>query len=218
MKDAAGLGTLGYALAMGDNDVLSGSPDDKHIRIVSEAIRRPNDFWSWALSASSTGSEYSLVFSAQKAYRGGGWPWDRAFMQAAAYLALTNGVPDTRLNELSPAHVPLWVAIDKHTHEGKAALKEAARHLNIRTRDMMWISFYCEGALTNALSDSPWWEKEVDWRLSRLGLSIEQAESVWSDARPIVSGLLRNSAAELQAHLDSMTPDQQMTFLEGDIG
>jgi hypothetical protein len=112
----------------------------------------------------------------------------------------------------------LWVAIDKHTPDGKVAIREAARYLNVRARDMMWISFYCESALTNAISDSPWWEKEVDWRLSRLGLSFEEAESLWSDARPIVSELLGNSVAELQAHLDSMALDQQMTFLEGDIG
>ena len=38
-KDAAGLGSLGFALSKGDASVLGYDPRDKHIRIIAEASR-----------------------------------------------------------------------------------------------------------------------------------------------------------------------------------
>ena len=47
-KDAIGLGYLAYALSEGDRSVLTGSDEDRHIRIVCKAVRRPDQFWNWA--------------------------------------------------------------------------------------------------------------------------------------------------------------------------
>jgi hypothetical protein len=93
VKDATGLGTLAYTLSTGTDSVLSGSPEDRDIKIVSEAIKRTQRFLGLGNCKLFAGDQRSLVEVAQKAHRRGGWPWDRAFMQAAAYLALTEDVP-----------------------------------------------------------------------------------------------------------------------------
>ena len=43
-KDASGLGYLAYALYQGDTSVYSGTPADRHIKIVARAIQRPDDY------------------------------------------------------------------------------------------------------------------------------------------------------------------------------
>ena len=44
-RDAIGLGYLAYALSRGDTSVLDDSIGDKAIKVVANAIRRPDDFW-----------------------------------------------------------------------------------------------------------------------------------------------------------------------------
>jgi hypothetical protein len=89
LKDATGLGTLALALSQGDRSVLFDEASaDFSIRVVSEAIRRPRDFWPWALSKCKGNSQRALVRVACQAHARGGWPWDMAFIQAAAFLAV----------------------------------------------------------------------------------------------------------------------------------
>ena len=99
VKDAAGLGALAYALSKEDETVFEGCHEDRDIRIVLNAIQRPKDFWPWAIKQASTDETRMLVYAAHKAYKGGGWPWDRAFMQSAAYLAVTHGVPEVAYSD-----------------------------------------------------------------------------------------------------------------------
>ena len=60
-RDASGLGYLAYALAEGDTTVLTGKPEDKHLRIVANAIRRPDDFWQWIASPKEHGAPEGLI-------------------------------------------------------------------------------------------------------------------------------------------------------------
>ncbi len=63
-KDAAGLGSLGYTLSRGDPSVLNGSSDDKHVKIIASAIRRPNDFWNWIRSQEKSDDQNALTQNA----------------------------------------------------------------------------------------------------------------------------------------------------------
>ena len=65
-KDAAGLGTLGYALSRGDQTVLTGAPDDKHIRLVAGAIERPKDFWAWIESQAKSDVHKAIIENANR--------------------------------------------------------------------------------------------------------------------------------------------------------
>lgn len=206
-KDAAGLGSLAYALSEGDDSVLSGSATDQDIKIVANAIKRPKDFWNWVSTQCSRECQCALVENAHKSYRRGGWPWDRAFMQTAAYLAVTTGLPvANQVNRFghSTWDFPFWVALDKHTPQGKKALREAAKRVGIPWRQMNWISFYFESALANAIAPSPWWKREMEWRLNCTGLDIDTARSIWTTTRQVVIEILNEDADRLRAHVQSL--------------
>ena len=132
-----------------------------------------------------------------------------AFMQAAAYLAVTRGIPKVRTAAVA-ASCPLWVGIDKHTPKGKEALIKAASELHLSSRSLSWISFYCESAVTNKLAetDTQWWRREIAWRLRRVGLDYQTASEIWIEARQRVSKLLEGEVTSLQEHLDTSKPDK----------
>jgi hypothetical protein len=203
VKDAAGLGTLAYALSKDDETVFEGCPEDRDIRIVLNAIQRPKDFWPWVLKQALADVQRALVDAAYKAFKGGGWPWDRAFMQAAAYLAITQGVPVVPRGETTSGAFPYWVALDKHTPAGKTALREVAKRLKLPARQVMWVSFYCESALANHRSPSYWWERETRWRLKQVGLTPEAAQTLWQTLQPLVAELLGTGAMVLRQHLET---------------
>ena len=212
VKDATGLGTLAYALSTGDDSVLSGSPEDRHIKIVSEAIKRPKDFWDWVTTNCSQESQSTLVDVAQKAYRRGGWPWDRAFMQAAAYLAVTGNTPIVTTAKQQSKEFPLWVALDKHTPQGKQALRHVAKKIGVLSNQLFWVSFYFESALTNEATDSFWWSKEVNWRLHQIGLDFDRASLIWDKAQPIISEILKAEVEDLWENIQPPTPLQLSLF------
>ena len=200
-KDATGLGSLAYALSEGDNSVLTGSHEDADIKHISEAIRRGKEYWEWIVSQCPSALTTRLVKRASDAYRKGGWPWDRAFMQAAAYLAVTDSLPKLRAGPKSESKFPFWIALDKHTPQGKAALSKAAKKTGFPWRQLNWVSFYCESGLVHNLTPSRWWDKEVKWRLGKVGLSPEEAKSIWTKVRPVFIELLRDESRRLEQHL-----------------
>ena len=215
MKDAAGLGSLAYEYSTGVSSVLTGESEDHDIRNVSKAIKEPQNFWDWAIHKCSQDSQRTQFIQAAKdAHRRGGWPWDLAFMQAAAYLAVTNKVPMVLSSEQAPIACPLWAALDKHTAQGKYALRKAAEIMGVTGRQLMWISFYCESALTNESTESYWWSREIRWRLSQFGLDYDKAKNIWQKAQYTVSELLKEEATQLQTHFQN--PSQDLFASTGD--
>jgi len=205
VKDAAGLGSLAYEYSTGDHSVLLNKSEDKSIEHVCRAIEEPEKFWDWAKKSCSNDEQLALVESAHKAYRRGGWPWDRAFMQAAAYLAVSTNRLEVHPSVSKQESFPLWVALDKHTAQGKAALREAAKILGLPARQITWVSFYCESALLNEATESYWWSREIRWRLSRFNLDYDQAKTIWHKAQPIIAEILKDQTQWLQEHLNQST-------------
>lgn len=201
MKDAAGLGSLAYALSQGDGTVLRGGPSDREIRVIMTATQRPNDFWAWAERQATQDQQSALVAATKRAFRRGGWPWDRAFMLSAAFLAVTSGIPTVEHASHTSEPFPWWIALDKHTPEGKNAISAAAREAKVPVRNALWLSFYFESSLCNSLGDSPWWQRELTWRLSKLGLELDHAHEIWMNLRPRVMDRLNHLAQDLQKHL-----------------
>lgn len=199
IKDAAGLGSLGYALSQGDFSVLCNLSSDRDIKIISEAIKRPHDFWEWVINECPDEEKLAIVNSAYKGFKRGGWPWDRAFMQASAYLSVVDSLPEVYCSE-SISQIddfPFWIAIDKHTSKGKEALREVSKIFKIPYRQITWASFYCESAITNQSSTSYWWTREVDWRLGKVGLTLDTASKLWKLVSPTISKILQPEAKKL---------------------
>jgi hypothetical protein len=208
VKDATGLGVLAYEFSDGDTSVLFGTPEDQHIRRVAEAIINPQDFWTWATQNCSQMNQQALIQSSMKAYRRGGWPWDRALIQAAAYLAMTNGIPEVHLTRRPSVEVPFWVGLDKHTSQGKKALQDTARNIGVPARQLSWISFYFESARANESTESYWWLRERQWRLSKVGVDQDKASLIWERAQPIFTKLLREETDILRKHLEGSVDNE----------
>jgi hypothetical protein len=207
-KDAAGLGTLGLTLAGGDATVLVGldSAASRQVRIIAEAVRRPNDFWRWVADAAVTPEQQNVVTIARAAHRGRHWPWDHAFMQAAAYLAIISECPSSPRVTQTAVELPFWVAFDRHTPQGRRVLAETARTLKASSKHLAWASFYFEGAQVNELVPGIWWEHEVSWRLRSIGIDTSEAARLWDRARPVVEKRLAPEAASLAEILRSTLP------------
>ena len=201
-KDAAGLGSLAYALSEGDNSVLSGSDEDTYIKHICAAIKNKDNYWEWIISQCSCDLTKRFVERTSEAYRKGGWPWDRAFMQAAAYLAVMDGMPKLHLGIKQESKFPFWVALDRHTPQGKAVLSKLAKETGFPWRQLNWISFYCESGIVYNQELSRWWDREIEWRLSKVGLSLDEAKSMWTKVRPLFIELLQDESARLEHHLD----------------
>jgi hypothetical protein len=181
-RDAAGLGYLAFALSEGNHSVLSGTEEDKNIKILAKAVRHPDDFWKWADFQIKTKDHRALVENASK-YRNAGSFRDRSVLQAAAYLAITENLP--QINRLEPPDeiFPFWIAFDKHTPEGRRVLFDIARDLHIPLAQLEWTSFYFEGAKTNGEIPSKWWDRQCRWHFHKIGLPPDEAHLLWEPAK-----------------------------------
>lgn len=202
-KDAAGLGALAYELSKGDDSVISDIIMDHPIQLIADAIKHPDEFWNWIGKEAHDEAQLSFVESAHIAFKHGGWPWDRAFMQAAALIATRLGVPSvTRVNNYcSEKEFPFWVAIDKHTREGKVAIKAIAEKNHQNPRKIAWLFFYFASAIENDLAPSYWWKREMDWRLSKMGYSLNEARKQWDSISQDLRSALSEYELELKDHI-----------------
>jgi len=199
-RDASGLGYMAFALHEGDLSIFDGTPDDKHLRIIANAIERPDDFWQWIADQKIPEERSALVENAAR-FRYEGSPRDKAVLQAAAYLAVTAQPPACK--ELGPSEhtFPYWVAFDRHTPEGKLVLHDVARDLHIPLPQLAWACFYFEGAQTNGEIFSKWWDRHCRWRFKKVGLLAEEAHLVWIPAKAQVIESLARESRRLQKEL-----------------
>lgn len=204
-KNASGLGSLAYALSQGDESVYQKDGKNKCIKIVSEAIKRPNDFWIWAYRQNLSTNQRILIENAEKGFKKAGWPWDKAFALAAAYLAITDDIPEIGYTKIiSNQAFPLWVSIDKHTKEGKLAIQEAAKQNGVNTNKALWLSFYFEGAKCNQIENSPWWTREIKWKMKKLQLDFDQGKEIWEKISPVIREILSDHVKKLENKLNSI--------------
>src|SRR6266851_205494 len=203
-KDAAGLGTLAYVASEGDPSVFDGTENDRAIKMLAEGIKRPGDFWNWLIeNGRAKGSSWQLQ-KMRSFVPWATWPWDKAFILTSAFLTSTCAEHEPVRAEADSSDFPYWVAIDKHTDEGKIALREVAKKIGCPYRRLNWVSYYCESALVNSLHDSPWWEREKRWRLGRVGLTPIEAEQLWQSANVHFCDAVRVHADKLKTEINTI--------------
>lgn len=199
-RDAAGLGYLANALIEGDTAVLNGTSDDKHVKIIANAINRPDDFWNWIAARKAPGKQLMLAKNAMR-FKNVGLPPDRAVIQAAAYLATIDELPSGKQGPPMDQAFPYWAAFDKHTPEGKLVLRDVARDLHIPPPQLEWAFFYFEGAKTNGEIPSKWWDRNCRRNFKKTGLPIEEAHLLWEPVKPQVIDALAGYSRDLQKEL-----------------
>jgi hypothetical protein len=211
-RNAAGLGSLAYVLSEKDESVLQGDVGDNAIKIITEAIKCPKEFWEWAHKQNLNEKQKKIVEMADKGFRKAGWPWDRAFALSAAYLAITDEIPEIKYLEIkSDPNFPLWVGIDKHTKEGKIAIRKAAKQIGFDANKALWLAFYFESATCNIIENSPWWEREISWRMKKLELTIEKGKEIWEQLKPLVKENLKDEVTKIE---EKLTTVKQIRFTQ----
>lgn len=208
-KDAAGLGALAYAHREGDNSMLGYVPDHRTLRIIAAALARPDDFWRWIPTECQSEDCGAIVQAAQRYLPVATWEWDKACILAGALLATkgANVGVDWKPATKKVDDFPYWVALDKHTDQGKAVLRAAAKDLKVSYRQLIWASFYCESAQVNELLPSPWFVAERTWRLARASITYEGAEELWLRGSKLVKARLAEEAETLKAMIESGMPN-----------
>ena len=181
-RDATGLGYLAYALSRGDTSVLDDTAGDKAVKIVANAIRRPDDFWQWVAWQKKSAAQKNLIENAIR-FKKAGRPHDHAVIQAAAYLTVTGQLSRIEAGRPSDPKFPYWVVFDNHTREGQQALRDIARDLHISLPQLEWTYFYFEGAQANGEISSKWWDRYCRWHFKKIELPVNEAHLLWDPAR-----------------------------------
>lgn len=208
-KNAAGLGSLALAAGQGDASVIELVQDSRAVKIVAAALNRPESFFKWAMGECASAEQLAIVLAAQRHFGKASWPWDKAFMAAGAYLSIVEGVPIVDSVGGSPKRqFPYWVAVDKHTPQGKLALRQVAAKLHIEDSHLQWVSFYFESAKINEQQASPWWAVEAKWRLEGLGLDLVSAEDLWKKASPLVEVAVKKYADIIHEVVEKVDADE----------
>lgn len=202
-KAAAGLGSLSYELSLGDSSVLEGvdKKNQRDLKIIAEALKRPSDFWNWTSTLDLSTSQIRILNNCKTSYKLAGWPWDKSFALSTAYLAIES-IPCAVEIDKTSLDLPYWVAIDKHTPNGKRALSLCAEKFKIDKDTLGWIQFYLESAKCANLTESFWWQYEKDWRFSKLSISSEKAERIWAQVSFFLQEYLKPAQENLQQRLE----------------
>ena len=230
-RDATGLGLLAYAFAKGDASVLNPSMDDRSVKLIAKAIRHPVDFWEW-VSAQSADQKCRVLVANAGRYREGGRPHDKAVVQAAAFLAVSSPLPDPTPAPAADAPFPHWVVFDRHTSEGKRALRDVARDLHIPLPQLEWCFYFFEGAAANALPDPvPEEVKQQRWdrfmalqqqiSADRLQAKIGRTIEILIDSVDEQGAIGRSSAdapeIDGKVYLDGITDLNPGDFVEAEV-
>ncbi len=200
-RDAAGLGLLAYALAADERAVPAELVEERDLRLLSQAVRRPAKFWEWADGRPAGEDSRRMIALARRCAAAGDRPHDQAMVMAAAYLALHAGPAELPAAPPVPGPFPFWAVFDRHTTPGRRALRDVARDLHIPARQLEWCLYYYEGARANADAPSPWWRRYCASNFARHGLSPGEAPLLWEPARQQLADALAPDAHALQAEL-----------------
>jgi hypothetical protein len=195
-RDALGLGFLAHVLFRGDRSVLWGDPPDRQIKIIANALHRPDDFWHW-IDEQSDNSQRRHVVENVSPFKRKGSALERSVLKAAVYLAVSQGAIPLKAAPPLDAAFPYWVVFDHHTAHGRRALRDVARDLHIPPPQLAWCCYYFEGGRTNASVESPWWDRMCRWYFRKVALPMQEARLLWDPAKPQVVAALVEEAGRI---------------------
>jgi hypothetical protein len=208
-REACGLGILAYQLSEGaDERMLEGlTPGETEaVRTVCAGLKDPRPYWADLLAWRSSPDQGAFIQAAWTGSKKASWPWDKSFSMASAQLARLRPIPAPLVASQTPAMedadaFPLWVAADKHTAPGKAAIREAAKHSGFSYREGIWTSLFFESLTVNQETPSAFMQRDATWRLQKLNLNVAQGHAVWQTLAPLVKAHLEPTVELLKRKL-----------------
>ena len=183
-KDCDGFAYLANKLNEWENTALRGDNIQREgIQRVADAMKDDTKFWKWIEQQSLYSKHQQRIEAARQAMKRS-WD-DRAIMFAAAYLSVTYDIPP--VEEIGPnnnPNFPFWVAIDKHTNEGKEIIRTACEKIGLMPKRGQFITFYFAGALCNKVQDMPFFDLMKEYKIERMGYTQEEVLEFWLKLRP----------------------------------
>jgi len=199
-RSAASLGAMAYAFSQGDQTVLSFAPDSDLLRNLAEGLTDAQGFWTTQCNELPAWRSLAASQVVRTGIRLGNWPWDKAAMLASLLLVPCGNGSEIQ-SQATRIELPLWVALDRHTLQGKKAISEVASQVNLSETQVGWLAFIFEGARASNSRQSVWWDAEVTWRLSSLGLTREKASTHWQKLELILPKFLDTATESLNDRL-----------------
>jgi len=183
-KDCDGLAYLANRLNNWENTALKGDTTQREgIQRVSDAMKNDAEFWEWIEQQPSYFQHKQRIEAAREEMKRS-WK-DRAIMFAAAYLSVTYPIPP--VIEIEPnnnTNFQYWTAIDKHTSEGTEILRTACEKIDLPSKRGQFITFYFAGALCNKVQDMPFFELMKEYKIERMGYTLDEVKEIWHKLRP----------------------------------
>jgi hypothetical protein len=189
-KNAAGLAKLAEELNFRNYSIPGTLSREQRIEIqdIAQALKDPAAFWTLVEGHPQFKAESKRINAARDAVKRASFGGDKAVMYASAYLALNGNIPQVNpAQQTQPVEFPYWVAFDKHTDVGKAAIAKAAEGVGLDMFRGFRLAFYLEGSTCNQISDSPYWAELARWEIYRMdGMKVTQALDYWEKMKPII--------------------------------
>lgn len=205
-KNAAGLGSLAFAVESGDPTPLHLFPTDDALKIVAAGLRRPNDFFGWIEKLTTNKNQCDIIAAARNYIGRASWAWDKAFMIAASYLCIFDA---SEYAAGAPKEVdidfPYWIAVDRHTPQGRNAMHKISREMHVDYTVLSWASFYFESARVNEIcgSENTWFRRELDWRLYKNGVVEKEMHDIWLSCINLYKEIVLDDAIRLEKFIDN---------------
>jgi len=166
-KNAAGLASLAWNYLNGDVGLPETCIDN--VQSVACAIKSPGEFWEFIKKEPGYAKNRSRIEAAKIAVSKVGFDYDKALMYAAACLAVEEKIPPLRPCETIEDEFPYWIAFDKHTEKGREIITRASNEIGIDPYKGMQLTFFMAGSQCKEITDSPYWNHFVNWRMNKLG-------------------------------------------------
>jgi len=206
-KDCDGLAYLANKLNEWEKKALRGDAIQREgIQRVADAMKDDTKFWKWIEQQSLYSKHQQRIEAARQAMKRS-WD-DRAIMFAAAYLSITYPIPPVL--EIEPnnnPNFPFWVAIDKHTSEGKQIIRTACEKIDLPSKRGEFLTFYFAGALCNKVQDMPFFKLMKEYKVERMGYTQDEVKAFWLKLRPQIIQMSKDDVDLMVKRINTVKKD-----------
>lgn len=204
-KNAAGLAGLAN-LYTNENRIINqlDQMTATAIRTIANSIKNTDEYWDWIKHQSNYRKHKFMIEKVREASIKASFSEEEAMFYSSAYFCIKDQVPVVSELPAKQDEFPYWVAIDKHTTEGKDILAEIAEKYKILPYHLYQIAFFMEGSVCNKVINSPYWELFSEIELRRRGYRIKEAQDIWDQVKQDVIDLSAKHVDEMLNRINNV--------------